>query len=122
MSSVRRDDDHRIVRVERVEDQLIGRIIDAGDAARLRFLLREEHDDEIVFVVAGIGDDDVGAADSRRVEDHRVATIADDRHLSIDQTLEHLGLPLDLLDDHHLMALVDQRAGEIGADFAAADD
>src|SRR5581483_3826883 len=86
----RGDDGYRILEPEGVEYEFVRRIVDASNAASLRLLFREQYDDEVVLVVAGVGYDDVGTRDACALENRRVATVADDRRLTVDQTLERL--------------------------------
>ena len=118
----RGDHDDRIVRIKRVEDQIIRRVINPRDTASLRFSFCKKRDDEIVFIVASVRHDDVGTANASPVEDERIATVADDGHCRSIKTLEHLGLTLVLLDDDDFVTLIEKRSREIRADFSAADD
>ncbi len=88
----------------------------------LRLLLGDQADDEIVFVVAGVGHDDVGASESGGFEDDRIAAVADHRHVAVEQRRHHLGLAGLLLDDDDFVVLRQQPARQIRADLAAADD
>ena len=118
----RRDRLDRVLRVDRLEDETILRVVDARDAACLRLALGDQANDQVVFVVARIGDNDIGSAQARSVEDHRVATVTDDGDVAFHHRCEHLRLARHLLDDDDFLFLGEQSAREIRPDLPAAND
>src|SRR6202043_3918647 len=92
------------------------------DTAGGRVLLRDDAHDQVVFVVAGVGDDDVGALHAGLHQDVRIAAVADDRDVALEQVRHHLRFARILFDDHDLVLLFNEPACKIRADFAAAYD
>ena len=77
---------------------------------------------DVVLVVAGDRDDDVGRALDAGALEHeelgRVALV----HLVLELGLEHVVARVALLDQRHLVPGADQRAREVRADLPAACD
>ena len=108
---------------EHVEVRLVARVVDARDHLRdAVLLLRELADDEVVLVVAGDREHEVGGAlDPGRLEDvelGRVAVV----DVEVELLLEPAVAVEALLDQRHLVVRADQRARHVGADLAAARD
>src|SRR4051812_4366206 len=107
---------------QQLEPLQVARVVDAGDDALAEVLLaRDLADQQVVLVVAGDGDDQVGALDPGALEDPQLGGVA-----VLDRVLELL---LDrqvattvVLDQRDLVALADQLAGEVPADLAASGD
>ena len=108
---------------EQVEVRLVARVVDARDR-RLDAVAvaRELADDDVVLVVAGHRDDDVGRALDPGALEHeelgRVAAV----HLVLELGLELVEACRALLDQRHLVAVADQRPRQVRADLAAACD
>ena len=101
--------------------RLVARIVHARDHLRRAvLLLRELADDEVVLVVAGDGEHEVGRAlDPGALEDEelgRVAALDDVLELLLERG-EAVGA---LLDQRHLVARAEQDPREVRADLAAA--
>ena len=108
---------------EQVEVRLVARVVDARDHVRHAVpVARQLADDDVVLVVSGDRDDDVGrplnAGALEREELGRVALV----HLVLELALELVEAPAALLDQRHLVTCSDQCAGEVRADLAAARD
>src|SRR5262249_35676947 len=97
-------------------------VVDARDDPRAEVLLLGDlADEEVVLVVAGDRDGEVGAVDARALEDPQLGRVA-----VLDRVLELL---LDsqvaraiALDDRDLVVLGDQLACQVPADLAGAGD
>ena len=102
---------------------LVARIVDArdhlGDAV---LLLRDLADDDVVLVVAGDPEDEVGRPRDpgalEYVDLGRVALL----HLVLQLTFELLEAVLALLDHGHLVTHADQRSRQVRADLPASRD
>src|SRR5579875_3525147 len=116
----RRDRRDRIVGVDRLEDHLVFRIVDPRDTSRFRLLLGDQTNDEIVFVVSGIGDDDIRSRDSRLSEDDRIAAVAHDRYVGFEEVRHHLRFLRILLDDDDLMVFFEEGSRQVRSDLGAA--
>ena len=108
---------------EQVEVRLVARVVDARDhVADAVALARELADDDVVLVVAGRGDEQVGRAlDAGALEHEELGRVAAD-HLVLELGLELVEPVRPLLDQRHLVAGAQQRAREVRADLAAACD
>ena len=108
---------------EQVEVGLVARVVDARDHLRDAVLLAAElADDDVVLVVAGRRDEQVGRAlDPGALEHEHLGGVAAD-HLVLELGLELVEAVRLLLDQRHLVAAAQQRAGEVRADLAAACD
>ena len=68
---------HRRLDAEQLEVLAVPRVVDAGDDPLAEvLLLRELADEEVVLVVAGDGDRQVGAVDARALEDPELGRVA----------------------------------------------
>ncbi len=84
-------------------------------------LARELADDDVVLVVAGRRDQQVGRAlDAGALEDEQLGRVAAE-HLVLELGLELVEAIRLLLDQRHLVA-AQQRTGEVRADLASACD
>lgn len=97
----------RVLGIERFEDHLVARIVHACDAAGARFFLSDEADDQIILVVAGVGNNDVGALEAGLLENERVAPVADDGHIAFEQLFKQPRFALGFLDDNNFVTLPD---------------
>ena len=102
---------------------LVPGIVHARDHLRhLVALFRDLPDDEVVLVVAGDGEDEVRRPrDARPLEHEELSGIAEQRARP-ELFLERLEPRTALLDERHLVAHVEERARDVGADLAAAGD
>jgi hypothetical protein len=85
-------------------------------------LLADQHDDEVVFVVAGIGYDDVGSGDAGLDQNVRIAAVADNGNIGFEQVGHHLRLARIFFDDYHFVLLLKQTACEVRADLTTTND
>ena len=108
---------------QQVEMRLVARVVHARDHLRDAVLLaRDLADDHVVLVVAGEREHDVGRPrDPRPLEDEELGRVAA-LHLVLELVLERLEAVALLLDQRHLVAEPEQRAGDVRADLAAAGD
>ena len=108
---------------EQVEVLLVARIVHPGDDLRDAIALaRELADDQVVLVVAGRGQDEVGRpADPGQLEHVQLGRVAE-LHLVLELLLELLEARRSLLDQRHLVPHPQERAGDVRPDFAASRD
>ena len=100
----------------------VARVVAARDDPRDAVLLaRDLADQDVVLVVAGDGDHEVGALDPGALQHPQLGAVA-----VLDAVLELLlddrVAVLVGLDDRHLVPLLDQLPREVPADLAGADD
>ena len=108
---------------EQVEVRLVARVVDPGDHFRDAVLLAAElADHDVVLVVPGCGDEQVGRAlDPGALEHEHLGRVAAD-HLVLELRLELVEAVGLLLDQRHLVAAAQQRAREVRADLATTRD
>ena len=104
--------------IEEVEVLLVLRVVDARDHLLDPVpLSRDLADHDVVLVVAGHGDDDVGRAlDPGPLEHVELGRVAADEAM-LELVLEALEAEGALLDQGDLVAVADQRAGDVRADL-----
>src|SRR4051794_27187675 len=107
---------------EQLEVLQVPRVVDAGDdAVDEVLLLGHLPDEQVVLVVAGHRDHQVGALDARALQHPQLRAVAV-LHRVLELLLDHeVAAPVGL-DQRHLLALLDELSGEVPADLAAADD
>ena len=101
---------------------LVSRVVDARDHLRHAvLLLRDLADDDVVLVVAGDGDHQVGALDAGPLEHEQLGRVARP-HDVLEALLEQRVALAVALDQRHLVAHVHERGREVAAHLAAPDD
>ena len=107
---------------EQLEVLEVARVVAARHHARHAVLLaRHLRDQDVVLVVAGHGDDEVGALDAGALEHPQLRAVA--VHGAVLELLLHDRVAVRVRLDHgHLVPLVDQLAGEVPADLPGSDD
>jgi hypothetical protein len=85
-------------------------------------LARDLADDEVVLVVAGDAQDEVGGPGDPGLLEHVQLGRVAEQHLVLELLLQPLVAVRALLDQRHLVAHAQQRAGDVGADLAPAGD
>ena len=108
---------------EQIEVRLVARVVDARDRRLDAVAVAGElADDDVVLVVAGDRDDDVGRPlDAGALEHEQLGRVAA-MHLVLELGLERVEPGGPLLDQRHLVAVADQRPRKVRADLAAACD
>ena len=106
-----------------VEERLVARIVDARDHLLDAVVLaRHLADDDVVLVVAGDRDHEIGRPrDSGPLQDEELRRVAELRAV-LELLLEALPAVAPLLDQRHLVPEVEDALRQIGADLAAAGD
>ena len=114
---------HGLVDPEQVEVLLVARVVDARDRLLDAVaLLGDLGDDEVVLVVAGDGEHEVGRpGDPGALEDGDLRRVAEHRGMA-ELRLELGEAVAPLLDDRDLALHLDERARDVRADLAAAGD
>src|SRR5581483_1589848 len=108
---------------EQVEVRLVTWVVHTGDDLLDAVLLaRELRDHEIVLVVAGEGEDDVGRPRDPGALEHVELGRVPALDLVLELVLEPLEAVALLLDERHLVPDPEERAGDVRADLAAAGD
>src|SRR4051794_32736318 len=112
----------RDVDTQGFEYRFIARVVDAGDGlANIERDLGHLADDEVVFIFARDGDDDIGAGGAGALENGRFRSIAvngDTAQLLV-EVIDFEGITLDQED---FIAFAEQGFGEVEADFTATYD
>jgi hypothetical protein len=107
---------------EQLEGLEVPRVVDAGDDPVAEVLLLGDlADQQVVLVVARDRDDEVGALDARALEHPQLGRVAV-LHGVLELLLDDQVAAALLLDQRDLVALLDELAGEVPADLAAAAD
>src|SRR4051812_4154051 len=107
---------------EQLEVLEVPRVVDPGDdAVDEVLLLGDLADEQVVLVVAGHRDHQVGALDARALQDPQLRAVAV-LHRVLELLLDDEVPPAVGLDERDLLALLDELAGEVPADLAASDD
>ena len=113
----------RLADPEQVEVLLVARVVDARDHLRHAVALRRDlADDQVVLVVARDAEHELGrTADPGALEHVQLGRVAE-QDLMLELVLELVEPVRPLLDQGHLVPHLQQRAGDVGADLAAACD
>src|SRR4051812_17204260 len=101
----------KVARVVAARDHALHAVLLAGDLA----------DQNVVLVVAGHGDDQVGALDAGPLEHPQLRAVAVLRGV-LELLLDGAEARPVVLDDRQLVALVDQLASQVPADLPGTDD
>jgi hypothetical protein len=101
--------------------RLVARIVHARDHLRHPVLLLGDlRDHQVVLVVPGQGEHEIGRAlDPRLLEDEELGRVALHR-LVLELGLEPFVAAAILLDDRRLVTIAQQRAHDVGSGLAAA--
>src|SRR5450756_2605732 len=119
----RRGGAHRVLDAEQVEGGLVEGVVDPGhDLGHAELELGDLRDDDVVLVVAGDGDDHVGATDAGLLEDPDLGAVAEHEGVFAEQVGDEVVARLALLDEGDLVAKLHELSRGVQADLAAADD
>jgi len=103
------------------EKEFVLGVVNPGDCPGHSSEARKVADDEIVFVIAGNGGDEIGARDPGIIEGGCFAAIAD-HHVAAEFFADLGGTVCIAFEDEDFVVITQEFLGEVEADFPSAGD